>query len=84
MNIQTILRSSENPAQLSMTIKGILTGLVVVASMVGIIPADAMKDVSQVTELLVTGIQAILGALATIWTVYGGLRKIYNLYFKNK
>lgn len=76
------LASSANPEKLSMTIKGLLTGLVVVLSAVGVIPADAIADVSPIADGIVTTVQTVLAALAALWTLWGALRKVGNKWFK--
>lgn len=75
------LQSSVDPAKLSMTIKGILTAVVVSLSFVGVIPADAIKDVAPLADTLVTGIQGTLAGVAAVLTVWGALRKAYLKWF---
>lgn len=78
------LQSSADPAKLSMTIKGILTAIVVSLSFVGVIPVDAIKDVAPLADTIVTGIQGALAGIAAVLTVWGALRKAYIKWFGNE
>lgn len=75
------LQSSADPERLSMTIKGILTAVVVSLSFVGVIPVDAIKDVAPLADTVVTGVQGILAGVAAVLTMYGALRKAYYKWF---
>ena len=77
-----ILRSSADPKQMSMTIQGVLTAVFTILSLVGVIPADAVKDISPITDTIVTGIQGVLSGISAVLTTFGALRKVYYKWFK--
>ena len=72
-----ILQSSQNPATLSLTVKGILVGLVPLALLLfggNITEGDANEVINGVIGV----ITAVSGAVAAIITVLGAVRKVKN------
>lgn len=77
--------SSVDPASLSLTVKGILAGVIpvalLVAKLAGVqLPDGTLNDIVQgITDLIV----AIGGVVSVVATLYGAIRKIYY-EFKNR
>jgi len=84
MTLHPLLRSSADPEKLSLTIKGILTGLVTLLTVVGVIPAEAVAEISPLTDIIVQAVQTIAGAISVCMILFGALRKIYMQYFADK
>ena len=76
------LQSSADPEKMSLTIKGILTGVVAFLTFTNVLPADAVADIAPLTDALVTGIQGALAGIAAVATAWGAIRKVYNKWFK--
>lgn len=72
-----LLQSSADPTKLSLTIKGLLLGLVPLA-MVLLHPVD--PDLFQTS--LVNAIETLATVLSAIITLYGAVRKVVNAYKK--
>lgn len=75
-----VLRSSQDPERLSLTIKGLLVQLVPVMVLalqafgISTIEADLVAIIESVTQLIAIGASAI-GLLMTTW---GMIRKVFN------
>ena len=82
--LKKLTRSSQDPKKLSMTIKGILTSLVLVLSITGVVPTDAIQEVGPLADSLVLAVEALLAAFGAVWTVWGAIRRIRNTYFLKK
>lgn len=80
--LHPLLRSSADPKKLALTVKGILVGVVTLASFTGFIPADAVSQASPVINAIVNAVQGVGVALASMWTAYGLGRKLYRKWFK--
>ena len=73
--------SSANPNQLSLTVKGMLTGIVTLITVgLGVahipLPGGATALLSQIVDATVTAVQAIAGAVSAIAVVVGIIRKL--------
>jgi len=73
-----IFQSSSNPAKLSLTIRGILIGLIPLALLLsGVAGANLVQaDFENLIETLIGAITAITMAVSAIATLYGVIRKI--------
>lgn len=77
---QSVLRSSQDPEKLSLTIKGLLVQFVPVMVLalqafgIGAIEADLVAIIEAVTQLIAI-ISSVAGLTMTIW---GMIRKMFN------
>lgn len=80
-----LLGSSVDPAKLSLTIKGILLGIVAVVTPLLIAAGYdvASVDLNGLVEAIINGVQAIVLAVSALMTVWGAIRKAYYA-LKNK
>lgn len=70
-----IIRSSADPTQVSMTVRGILLALVpVVMATTGITEAVANEFIDSVVQVVFLG----TSLLSAVWTLWGLARKVYN------
>jgi len=77
---QWLVRSSADPARLSLTIKGILVGVVpVIMAVAGLANIDIGSDkVSAIIDGIASLVQVVLALVAMVMTAYGIVRKLYN------
>lgn len=78
------LGSSVDPNKLSLTVTGVLTGIIPVVILVGGFFGVTL-DVSELNTLVEqvgTAIIAIWGAIGAVMTVIGGIRRIYNKFIE--
>lgn len=66
-----VLYSSTNADKISLTVKGAMVAIVPI-----LMHFFPMADLSQLTEGIVMLVQQVLGLIATIMLVYGGIRKL--------
>ena len=82
MNLPKFLQSSINPEQLSLTIKGILIGIVPfllwIANANGV--QLAQGDLSEIVNLIANSAKEILTAISAIITTVGAIRKLANKF----
>lgn len=75
-----LVKSSADPAKVSLTVKGILTGaipaIIFIAPSLGL-PINS-ENIGSVTDLISAVVQYILGVIASLVTIYGLFRKIKN------
>lgn len=74
------LSSSYDPEKLSMTVKGILVGIIpvilILSNAAGWGDAINNQTLSSLVDLIVVAIQNIGGAIAAVMAIYGALRRI--------
>lgn len=75
-----LVRSSADPARWSLTIKGVLLGIVpVVMAVAGLANLDIGSDkVSAIIDGIASLVQVVLALVAMVMTAYGIVRKLYN------
>lgn len=75
-----LVRSSADPARLSLTIKGVLVGFVpVIMAVAGLANIDIGSDrVSAIIDGVASLVQVALALVAMVMTAYGIVRKLYN------
>jgi hypothetical protein len=75
-----IVVSSANPAEISLTIKGVLIGIIPNAMLlVGLAHLNVGQDqLTLLFDAVANLVQAVLTAVASVMTVYGLARKLWN------
>ena len=74
-----IVRSSENPKKLSLTLKGLAGTLLAVVALFNI---TLVPQLGYMVDFLITGTVLMFGAIGALTTAYGAFRKISNTWFK--
>ena len=75
-----VLGSSVNPEQISLTVKGIIGGLATALAFFGIILP--LGDISPLIDQMGTLVAQIAGVVSTGIALYGGIRRLWNVYIK--
>lgn len=79
MNHPKLLGSSVDPTKLSLTIKGVLLGIVAIITPILIFYGYdvAQLDLNGLVDMIINSVQAIVLAVSAVMTVWGAIRKIY-------
>jgi len=74
------IASSIDPQKLSLTIKGVIGLVATIVAFFGIVlPIGELNPIAdQIGDL----VALVAGVVSLGFTIYGGIRKIYNTYFK--